>query len=67
MLVNLTFEATGGDGQYFYWVDGIVLPEDQFVLTGLPCGMARATVGVTSAGQALLRELVLLSPYCLSD
>ena len=66
-LASVQLEATGGDGQYFYWVDGVILPEDQFVLTGLPCGTARATVGVTSAGQALLRQLVLLSPYCPAD
>ena len=66
-VASLRLEAKGGDGQYFYWMDGVILPEDQFVLTGLSCEAARRTVGVTSAGQAIVRELVLLSPYCPSD
>ncbi len=66
-LASVQLEATGGDGRYFYWVDGVVLQGDQFVLTGSRCETARVTVGVTSAGQALVRKLAFLSPYCPSD
>ncbi len=61
---QLRLQATGGDGHYVYWAAGEPLERDLLVMEGRACEPARIAVGVTSGGERVLRELVLLSPFC---
>ncbi|MBN1872659.1 MAG: hypothetical protein JXA33_00375 [Anaerolineae bacterium] len=64
-VAQLRLIAQGGDRQsYVYWVDGVPLATDVIVVNGQACQPARRAVGVSSGGKTVLRELVLLSPYC---
>jgi hypothetical protein len=63
--VRIQLSATGGNGAYIFWVNGVRLPdisENQFTVEGKGCEPEKPVVGVTSGGQATSLELVIQSP-----
>ena len=64
-VVKLQLSATGGDGNYIFWVNGDRLPDasnNQFTVEGTGCEEKKPVVGVTSGGQATSLELRIQSP-----
>jgi hypothetical protein len=64
-VVKLQLSATGGDGNYIFWVNGVRLPDisnNQFTVEGKDCDPQKPVVGVTSGGQATSLELTIFSP-----
>jgi hypothetical protein len=64
-VYKLQLSATGGDGNYIFWVNGTRLPDissNQFTVEGKDCVPEKPIVGVTSGGQATSLELVIPSP-----
>ena len=64
-VVRLQLVATGGDGNYIFWVNGQHLPDvsqNQFTIEGKGCIAEHPLVGVTSGGQAISEALVVSSP-----
>jgi hypothetical protein len=62
---RLQLSATGGNGTYIFWVNGVRLPDvsdNQFTVEGTGCEPKKPVVGVTSGGQATSLELVIQSP-----
>jgi hypothetical protein len=62
---RLQLTATGGNGTYIFWVNGVRLPDisdDQFTVEGTGCEPQKPVTGVTSGGQATSLELVIQSP-----
>jgi len=57
--------ADGGDGNYIFW-DGETHSTNSpdILLSERACGLARRTVGVSSAGRSVLREIILQAPGC---
>ena len=64
-VAQLELFADGGDGNYIFW-DGEAHSTDSpdILLSERACGLARRTVGVSSAGHSVLREIILQAPYC---
>ncbi|CAG0934467.1 hypothetical protein TFLX_03504 [Thermoflexales bacterium] len=63
--IKLQLGATGGSGDYIYWVNGARLPDssdNQFTVEGKGCDAEKSVVGVTSGGQATSIELDVQSP-----
>jgi hypothetical protein len=64
---TLALNATGGDGQYLFWLykEGFeTMTDNVLTLTANACQPASAIVSVTSGGLSVVREIVLLSPFC---
>jgi hypothetical protein len=62
---RLELSATGGNGQYIFWVNNQRLPDtspDQFTFESSACDRVGQIVGVTSDGQAVSQALVVHSP-----
>jgi hypothetical protein len=62
---RLQLSATGGNGSYIFWVNGVRLPDvsdNQFTVEGTGCESKKPVVGVTSGGQATSLELIIQSP-----
>jgi hypothetical protein len=62
---RLQLTATGGNGTYIFWVNGVHLPDigdNQLTVEGAGCEPEKPIVGVTSGGQATSKELVIQSP-----
>jgi hypothetical protein len=62
---RLELSATGGNGQYIFWVNNQRLPDtspNQFTIDSTACDLVGQVVGVTSDGQAAAQALVIHSP-----
>jgi hypothetical protein len=62
---RLELSATGGNGQYIFWVNNQRLPDtspNQFAFESSACDRVGQIVGVTSNGQAVSQALVVHSP-----
>jgi|GEM_PF-6109030 len=62
---RLELSATGGNGQYIFWVNNQRLPDispNQFTIDSSACDIVGQIVGVTSAGQAATQALAVHSP-----
>ncbi len=62
---RLELSATGGNGQYIFWVNNQRLPDtspDQFTIDSSTCDVVGQFVGVTSDGQAAAQALAVHSP-----
>jgi len=62
---RLELSATGGNGQYIFWVNNQRLPDtspNQFTFESSACDLVGQVVGVTSDGQAVSQALVVHSP-----
>lgn len=62
---RLELNATGGNGQYIFWVNNQRLPDispNQFTFESTACDLVGQIVGVTSDGQAVSQALVVHSP-----
>lgn len=62
---RLELSATGGNGQYIFWVNNQRLPDissNQFTIESSACDLVGQVVGVTSGGQAAAQALVVHSP-----
>jgi hypothetical protein len=62
---RLELSATGGNGQFIFWVNNQRLPDtspNQFTVDGTACDLVGQVVGVTSDGQAVAQALVIHSP-----
>jgi hypothetical protein len=62
---RLELSATGGNGQYVFWLNNQRLPDtspNQFTIDSSACDMIGQVVGVTSGGQAAAQSLVVHSP-----
>jgi hypothetical protein len=62
---RLELNATGGNGQYIFWVNNQRLPDtspNQFTVESSACDLVGQIVGVTSDGQAVPQALVVHSP-----
>ena len=62
---RLELSATGGNGQYIFWVNNQRLPDtspNQFTFESSACDRVGQIVGVTSDGQAVSQALVVHSP-----
>ncbi len=63
---RLELSATGGNGQYIFWVNNQRLPDispNQFTLDSSACDVVGQVVGVTSNGQAAAQTLAVHSPF----
>jgi hypothetical protein len=64
-VVKLQLDASGGDGNYIFWMNGVRLPDDsnnQYTVEGTDCNPEKPIMGVTSGGQATSLELVVQPP-----
>ena len=61
-VIDIQLLATGGDNHYVFWVNGQRLAGDRYTIDGAACRAATLTMGATSNGQALRREVTLKSP-----
>ncbi len=61
-VMQLKFVGMGGNGSYIYWVDGQQLPNDEYPVQGTRCESQTISIGVTSNGQAVKRDISLPSP-----
>ena len=61
-VAELKLQATGGDGHYVFWADNARLNGDQVVIQIPPCQLAQMTIGVTSGGERMRRNVMLMSP-----
>jgi hypothetical protein len=68
-VIQLKVVGIGGNGSYIYWADGQQLPDAEYTVQGKSCEPQALTLGVTSAGQAVKRDIVLNSPLiaCLTE
>lgn len=63
-VIELQVLAGGGDGYYVYWVNGQRLADQsgRYTVEGVACRSVAVTIGATSNGQAVRREVTLKSP-----
>ncbi len=64
-VTRLQLTATGGNGTYIFWVNGVRLldvSDNQYTVEGEGCNPEKPVVGVTSGGQATSLELIIQSP-----
>jgi hypothetical protein len=64
-VARVELNATGGNGEYIFWVNGQRLPEassNQFTLESQGCQPVSQFVGVTSDGRSARQELVIYPP-----
>jgi hypothetical protein len=61
-VIQLRLVGIGGNGSYIYWVDGQQLPDAEYTVQGKSCEPQLFSIGVTSSGQAVKRDIVLNSP-----
>jgi hypothetical protein len=61
-VIKLWLVGIGGNSSYIYWVDGQQLPGDEYTIQGKSCEPQALSIGVTSSGQAVKRDIKLLSP-----
>jgi hypothetical protein len=66
-VAKVRLRGSGGNGQYIYWVDGQPLEGDSLIIEEPACEEARRAIAVSSGGEVVLQELVLVSPYCPAD
>lgn len=66
-VAKVRLRGSGGNGQYIYWVDGQPLEGDLLIIEEPACEEARRAIAVSSGGEVVLQELVLVSPYCPAD
>ncbi len=62
---RVELSATGGNGQYIFWVSNQRLPDtspNQFTVESAACDVVAQIVGVTSNGQAAAQTLAVHSP-----
>lgn len=66
----LLLEPQGGDGSYLFWAAGDVqnngaepLPDNRVTVLGPECSPAQVSVGLTSAGESISKN-ILLAPFC---
>jgi hypothetical protein len=62
---RLELSATGGNGQYVFWLNNQRLPDispNQFTFESSACDIVGQIVGVTSGGQAVAQSLLVHSP-----
>ena len=62
---RLELSATGGNGQYIFWLNNQRLPDtspNQVTVDSSACDKVGQMVGVTSGGQAVSQALVVHSP-----
>ena len=64
---KVRLRGSGGNGQYIYWVDGQPLEGDLLIIEEPACEEARRAIAVSSGGEVVLQELVLVSPYCPAE
>ncbi len=63
-VARLQLLASGVDASALFWLDGQRLEGDIITVEAPACEPARHAIGVSAGGEVVLRELVLLSPYC---
>lgn len=63
-VAQLQLVARGVDTSALFWLDGQRLTGDVITVEAPACEAARHAIGVSSGGEVVLRELVLMSPYC---
>lgn len=61
-VIEVQLTATGGDNRYVFWVDGQRLEGDRYTVDGVACRAMSFTIGATSGGQAVRRDVTLKSP-----
>lgn len=61
-VIQLRLVGIGGNGSYIYWVDGRQLSGAEYTVQGKSCEPEAVALGVTSAGQAVKRDVTLKSP-----
>jgi hypothetical protein len=61
-VIQLRLVGIGVNGVYIYWVNGRQLPGDEYTVQGQRCEPQTLSIGVTSSGQAVKRDIALLSP-----
>ncbi len=66
-VAKVRLRGSGGNGQYVYWVDDQPLEGDSLIIEEPACEEARRAIAVSSDGEVVLQELVLVSPYCPAD
>ncbi len=66
-VAKVRLRGSGGNGQYVYWVDDQPLEGDSLIIEEAACEEARRAIAVSSGGEVVLQELVLVSPYCPAD
>lgn len=71
-IANFKLSASGGDGQYIYWIyrnqQFEALEGDQLSIQSKgACQPASAAISVTSGGLSVVREIVLFPPFCTSE
>ena len=66
-VAKVRLRGSGGNGQYVYWVDDQPLEGDSLIIEEAACEEARRAIAVSSDGEVVLQELVLVSPYCPAD
>jgi hypothetical protein len=72
-ITTLQLTARGGDGTYIFWASGDavniqengLLQDDQLFVSKPFCLPAELKIGVTSAGQTITRDMVLLVSECI--
>ncbi|MBI5566155.1 MAG: hypothetical protein HY870_14760 [Chloroflexi bacterium] len=61
-VIDVQLLAAGGDNRYVFWVNGQRLAADRYTIDGVACRAASFTIGATSGGQAVRRDVTLKSP-----
>lgn len=61
-VIDVQLLATGGDNHYVFWVNGQRLDGERYTIDGVACRSASITIGATSNGQAVRRDVTLKSP-----
>ncbi len=61
-VMQLRLVGYGGNGVYIFWVNGRQLINADYTVQGQRCEPQALTLGVTSSGQAVKRDVKLLSP-----
>ncbi len=61
-VIDIQLVAVGGDNHYVFWVNGQRLDGDRYTIDGVACRAVTLTLGATSGGQAVRRDVTLPSP-----
>jgi hypothetical protein len=61
-VAKIRLDATGGNGEYVFWIDSERYPLDEFTVEGRGCQAVTIEIGVTSEGQSDLGAISIEPP-----
>ncbi len=61
-VAKIRLDATGGNGEYIFWINGERNPTDEYTLEARGCQAVKMTIGVTSDGQSDSGQIYIKPP-----